>query len=300
MPKIVNEISGPIFSLPWLVAKDEGLFEKAGLDIDFVRAKPLTGYDYVEDPEKVPSIGPHRPFVEGEAKIYRACEWGQIRRSYDNEGGGRIVGKRSAVGVQALISAPGSRFTHPQTLKGQRIGVGFHTGTHYAALQLLEGFLGREDIKVVNVGPQEAYEAVGRGDLAAAALMDPWITLAEKNGYQKIAETHYQGSEIATAELDEATWGRITAVLSHAVKLINADKKKYLHHLINGLPPQYASQITPDDFHLPRLRYVEPAPYGQEEFQQTYDWLVSWGLVKSDSSFDELVINKIPRIVEPV
>ena len=31
LKKFVNEISGPVFSLPWLVARDEGLFEEEGL-----------------------------------------------------------------------------------------------------------------------------------------------------------------------------------------------------------------------------------------------------------------------------
>lgn len=153
---------------------------------------------------------------------------------------------------------------------------------------------------MVNVNPREAFEAVKRGDLAAATLMDPWITLAEKLGFQKVAETHYQGSEIASAELDDATWARIAAVLSEAVKRINADKKRYLHYLIDALPEQYRSLITADDFHLPRLRYVDPAPYGRDEFEQTYAWLVSWGLVKDDASFDALVVNRIPERVAPL
>ena len=38
MKKVVSEISGVVFSLPWLVAKDEGLFEAEGIDMEFVRA----------------------------------------------------------------------------------------------------------------------------------------------------------------------------------------------------------------------------------------------------------------------
>jgi len=290
--KIVNEISGTIFSLPWLVARDEGLFERAGLDIEFVKARPLEGYEFVADHRDVPSIGPHRPFEEGQAAVYRACEWGQVRRAHDSERGGRIIGKRSAIGVQAILAAPGSRFTHPQTLRNQVIGVGYHTGTHYATLQMLEGYLAREEIKVVNVSPHEGYEAVRDGRLAAVTLMDPWLSLAEKNDFQKIIEAHYTGSEIASPEVDAQTWQEITVVLKEAVKRINADKRKYLHYLIDALPDGYRQQLTPDDFHLPRLRYIDPSPYDREEFQSTYDWLVGWDLIPPNLGFEQLVDNR--------
>ena len=38
MKKVVSEISGVVFSLPWLVAKDEGLFEAEGIDMEFVKS----------------------------------------------------------------------------------------------------------------------------------------------------------------------------------------------------------------------------------------------------------------------
>ena len=37
MKKVTSEISGTVFSLPWLVAKDRGLFEAEGIDMEFVR-----------------------------------------------------------------------------------------------------------------------------------------------------------------------------------------------------------------------------------------------------------------------
>lgn len=294
MAKIVNEISEIIFSLPWLVARDEGLFEREGVEVEFVKARPKSGLPVIEDHRLVASIAGHVPFEERQAAVYRACEWGQIRRSYDSERGGRIIGKRSAIGIQALFSGAGSKFTHPQTLRDQPIGVRFHAGSHYATLQQLEGFLKRDQIKVVHLSIQEGYEAVKRGELAAVSLMDPWITVAEKEGLQKIIETHYVGTEIASEDVDAEAWEAANRALYDAVRLINADKRKYVHYLIEALPEQYAKLITPNDFHLPRLRYVDPEPYSREEFDQTNDWLVSWGLVNDDSAFDKLVENRLP------
>ena len=294
LKKFVNEISGPVFSLPWLVARDEGLFEEEGLDVEFIKARQPQGLPrIVEDPRLVPAIAGHKPFEDNEAAAYRACHWGQVRRAYDSERGGRIAGKRSAIGVQAIISAPGSRFTHPQTLANQPVAVRFHRGSHYATLQLLEGFLKREEIKTVNMSHEEGYEAVRSGEIAAVSIMDPWITLAEKEGFQVIAETHYVGTEIAAPDVDAETWEAINRAIRTAVRRINADKKKYVPYFFDYLPEKYRHLITVDDFHLPRLRYVDPAPYDTYEFEQTQEWLVSWGLVEADASFDRLVDQRL-------
>jgi len=294
--KLINETSGVIFSLPWFVARDEGLFEREGVEVEFVKAKQPDLPRVVEDHRLVPSIWVHKPFEDKEAAVYRACHWGQIRRSFDSGIGGQIIGKRAAIGIQALFSAPGSRFTHPQTLRNERIGVRFHAGSHYATLQQLEGFLERDEIKTVHMSIRDAYEAVRSGELAAVSLMDPWITLAEKEGFQKIIETHYVGSEIAADGVDPEAWELAHRALAEAVRRINADKRKYLHYLIDALPEPYRGRITADDFHLPRLRYVDAEPYSREDFDQTYKWLVSWGLVSDDAKFDELVDNRIPSI----
>ena len=36
MKKVRSEISGIVFSIPWLIAKDHGLFEAEGIDMEFI------------------------------------------------------------------------------------------------------------------------------------------------------------------------------------------------------------------------------------------------------------------------
>ena len=38
MKKVMSETSGTVFSLPWLVAKDQGFFEAEGIDMEFVKS----------------------------------------------------------------------------------------------------------------------------------------------------------------------------------------------------------------------------------------------------------------------
>ena len=77
-----------------------------------------------------------------------------------------------------------------------------------------------------------------------------------------------------------------------AVHLINANKTKYLHHLIADVPPELGT-LTPADFRLSRLRYVEPRPYPVNEFERTYAWMQSWGLIPEGATYESLVDNRV-------
>ena len=72
MKKVVSEISGTVFSLPWLVAKDNGLFETEGIDIEFVRALPSGSVEHTENPDEVNPILGHVAFEQAQVSIYRA------------------------------------------------------------------------------------------------------------------------------------------------------------------------------------------------------------------------------------
>jgi NitT/TauT family transport system substrate-binding protein len=72
MKKVVSEINGAIFSLPWLVAKDEGLFQAEGIDMEFVTAISSGQVAHTENPEEVNPILGHVAFEDAKVSIYRA------------------------------------------------------------------------------------------------------------------------------------------------------------------------------------------------------------------------------------
>ncbi len=306
MPKITSEVTSVVHSLPWLIARDEGLFAREGLEVDFVVAPQrgtwlrkgaggatVTGKDLIEDHNEVDSIGVHLIFEEGACELYRACEWGQVRRTQDSQRGGLIVGKRAAISTQAILVRPDSPINYPQQLAGKVVGVNFHAGSHYLGLMFLEGFLQRDEIKVVHAGrPLERYEALMNGEVDAVGLMEPWIALAEKAGCKSVGEAHYIGADIASPDMTEEQYTATQRCISEAVRRFNADKRKYLHYLIDEIPP-HLPRPQPDDFHLPRLRYADPAPYSEAEFRRTYEWMLGWGLINENMTFEDLVDNRI-------
>ena len=72
MKKVVSEISGIVFSLPWMIAKDHGLFAAEGIDMEFVRARPSGVVQHTENPEDVNPVLGHMAFEEARVSIYRA------------------------------------------------------------------------------------------------------------------------------------------------------------------------------------------------------------------------------------
>jgi len=72
MQKVVSEISGAVFSLPWLIAKDHGLFSAEGIDMEFVRTRPSGTVPRTENPEEVNPILGNTAFEDRRVSIYRA------------------------------------------------------------------------------------------------------------------------------------------------------------------------------------------------------------------------------------
>jgi NitT/TauT family transport system substrate-binding protein len=287
-----------VLALHWYVARDEGLFEAEGLEVEIVTPPPpkpfAPGDPRLLDPRLVDPFNYQNFFEQNACDVFRGCEWGQIRRADDSKRGGPIAFRRPAMVCQGIYVRLESPVDAPIQLAGKTVGVQFHQGSHYATIAMLHGFLRKDEIKPIHVGPTEQrYEKLERGEVDAATLMEPWITLAEKNGFKKIIETHYLGVENISQDLDRGTLDKLTRAIRKAVVLINADKKKHIRHLLDEIPEKYSKQLSPDDFHLPRLRYVEPAPYTEAEFERARRFMVEWDLIAPDAAYDKLVANVI-------
>jgi NitT/TauT family transport system substrate-binding protein len=294
--RIVVESAEAVLGLHWFVSRDFTVKEE-GIEIEIITPGIRTRFDWSDprshDHHLVTATNYQKAFDEGRADIYRACEWGQIRRSYDNPQG-PIVARRPAMVYQGVFTRPDSPIHAPIALANRSVGVQFHQGSHYATLSMLEGFLPREQINVVHAGTVlERYESLMDGEIDAATLMEPWVTLAEKQGCKLLVGTFYQGTENASESMSQDMFDALMRAVKNAVGLINEDKRRYLHYLLDEIPEKYSSQLSPADFHLPRLRYVDTVPYSEEEFERAYNWMRTWDLVGENAEFDALVSNRI-------
>lgn len=296
MKKLVLETTAPFQGLPELVADQEGLFAKEGLQIEWVeRESEDKRTDVsVNSPKGLNPFSSHGKMLEqGKADMYNACEWGNYCRVQDTQVGSRQVGRRGIVTYAAIVVRPDSQVYTAQQLAGKTVGVPFYFGTHYLALHLLEGFMPREDIKLCRTpnGSRQRFDAMMRGEIEATTLTEPYVTLAEKQGCRTICEAFYHGTEVASDRVDAETYAAFNRAVREAVKRINADKAKYLHYFIDYHKAKDAeiAALTPQDLRASRIVVCDPAPIPLDEMQRTYDWLKSWGMLEQTATPLQLV-----------
>src|SRR4030081_1335390 len=92
--------NNPVFDLPVIVGIEEGLFEKAGLDVSFSATYADRERDSAEKP--VLSRLKEQMFECGSADSYNVCEWASIDRLERGKRGGSNPAVRGAVPRPAL------------------------------------------------------------------------------------------------------------------------------------------------------------------------------------------------------
>ena len=303
MRKLILETTAPFQGLPELVACDEGLFAKEGIEIEWAdrdQGNQRKIDTAVTSPKGVDPFASHcKLFEQGKADMYNACEWGNYCRVQDTGAGSRQLGRRAIVTYSALVVAPDSPVFTPQQLAGKTIGVPFYFGTHYIALHMLEGFLPREDIKLCRApnGSRYRLDALMKGEIDATTLTEPHITLAEKKGCRIICTAFFHGTEVASSRVDAETYAAFNRAVREAVRRINADKRAYLHYFIDyhGKNDPEIAALKVEDLREGRLVVCDPAPIPLDEMQRTYDWLKSWGMLEETASPLQLVNMDVQR-----
>jgi NitT/TauT family transport system substrate-binding protein len=296
MKKMVLETTSPFQGLPELVAYQEGLFEKEGIQIEWAdrdEAGIKTVDTSLTDVKGADPFVSHGTFFEqGKADMYNACEWGNYCR-VGATSGSRQIGRRAIVTYGAIVVRPDSPVFTPQQLAGRRVGVPFYAGTHYLALHMLEGFLPRDQINVCRAptGSRNRFNLMMKGEIEATTLTEPYITLAEKKGCRTICSAFYFGTEVASDRIDADTYKAFNRAVREAVRRINANKKAYLHYFVDyhkAKDPEIG-MLSPEDIRESRIVVRDPAPIPADELQQTYEWVKSWGMLEDTDSALQLV-----------
>src|SRR2546428_7065874 len=159
-------------------------------------------------------------------------EWGVMKRAVEAGKTGhrpaKIVALGSAMSTFAIVTDPEARIYEPEQLKGKPIAVSPFNGSHFTTLKLLEGFLKREQIKWVFAGTmKERLDALARGEVAAASLMEPWISVAEKRGLRVLMGSPSTRSEAAGDELDRPTLAPIVQAEAPAAEAVDKGPSRH-------------------------------------------------------------------------
>jgi NitT/TauT family transport system substrate-binding protein len=288
-------IMNAVHDLPVLVARDRGFFKDEGLDIEFVvtpgmaqvTSSHTVKFDSVFD-RPLDSI-----YNEGGIDTYRMCEWGIMKRAVEANAGGlrgrKIVALGAAMSSFAIVVSRDSTIYEPEQLKDQVIAVTPNNGSHFTTLKMVEGFLTPEHVKTTNAGSMvQRLAALRKGEVAAVSLMEPWISVAQKEGLRILIESHSTRSEAASDDLDGPTLAAMFRAQARAVELLEKDPTPYIHYLI----AETGGLLEPRDFQTWRLLHAPPQPYTRERFEDTYNWTVKWNMTVPGATYENTVDNR--------
>src|SRR5437764_6065609 len=296
LKKVRASMMNAIHDLPLLVARDEGYFRDQGLDVDVIRT-PGSGErdsDHQALGANVFERTMEALYDQGACDQFRMCEWGVMKRAVESNVAqghrpAKIVALGSAMSTFAIVSDPKSGIYEPEQLKGKPIGVSPFNGSHFTTLKLLEGFLKREQIKTTFAGTmRERLEALKRGEVAAVSLMEPWISVAERQGLRVLMESHSTRSEAASDELDGPTLRKMFEAEAEAAKAIDKHPERYAHYLVE----EAGGLLEIKDLKLSRILNAPPEPYSRERFDHTYQWTLGWNLVAPGATYENTVDNR--------
>lgn len=295
LKKVRVSMMNAIHDLPLLVARDEGFFNQEGLDVEILTT-PGTAQrsaDHRALQDNIFARTMESLYDQAACDQYRMCEWGVMKRAVEAVQSGqrpsKIVALGSAMSSFALVAAPGSDVCEPEALKDKPIAVSPFNGSHFTTIKMLESWIKFEHIQIANAGTmRERLEALNRGEVAAASVMEPWISVAQKQGFRVIIESHSTRSEAAGDELDGPTLAAMFRAEARAADKITQDPRPYLHYLVD----EAEGLIEAGDIYPWRIVNGHPKPYTRERFQDTYEWTVSRGLVAPGATYEDAVDNR--------
>jgi NitT/TauT family transport system substrate-binding protein len=288
-------IMNAVHDLPVLVARDKGFFVDEGLDLEFVATPGMAQVTttHAVTFESVFDRPLDSVYNEGGIDQYRMCEWGIIKRAVEANTEGRRSRKIVALGASmskfAIVVAKDSTIYEPEMLKDQLVSVTPNNGSHFTMLKMLEGFLEPQHIKTTNAGSmKKRLEALHKSDVAAVVLMEPWISVAQKEGLRILIESHSTRSEAASADMDGPTLAAMFRAQARAVELIEKDPTPFIHYLV----AETGGLLDPKDFQTWRLLHSPPQPYTRERFEDTYRWTVKWNMTVPGATYENTVDNR--------
>ncbi len=281
------------WALPWRVALADGDFAAEGLDVEILASDPsptvqTAGTANLHTAEK------ESKFAAGQVDVYGACEWGLIKRIADL-GVGRIMGMRRNMGMpMKLFVMPESGVTEIGQLAGKPVAINENSGSHYVAVDVMEQYMPRDQIRLVHIGePPARYQALVEGTIAGAFILEPYSTLAEIQGARCLASYPGRGGVVVGEGLPPEVRERFRRAVGRAVERLNADPERYKDLLVgplarSGIAPELIAQVRE---RLVMPRYDAPEAYDESAFSECYDWMRERDLIRDGVAYRDVVLS---------
>src|SRR5579871_6941031 len=225
------------------VAEEKGYFAAEGLEYSFV----ITG-DYGvgasairrDDGGQIRS-GAFETFGAGRdgADVSCACHWATTTAA--SERAGRLITSAYSVAPCGIFVPPESEIRRPEDLAGVPVGVGYHSGSHFATLQALEAVLAADQISLTFQGPpNERLDALLDRQVPAGTMWGVPFYVAEAFGFRKVLDATFMiGFLVTGSEVGQADVEAYLAALRRAQMEIDLRPEAYKHYHLKAVPEKY-------------------------------------------------------------
>lgn len=275
------------------VAEENGYFTAEGLEYSFV----ITG-DYgvgavQRDDAGEIKTGAFETFGAGRsgADVSCACHW--ATNAAARERTGQLVTTAYSVAPCAIVVPPESPIRRPEDLAGVPIGVGYHSGSHFATVQALESVIAPGELKLTFQGPpNERLDALLERQVPAATAWGVPLYIAEAFGFRKVLDATFMIGFLVTghdATKDDVE--KYLAALRRAQMEIDLHPERYKHYHLRSVPEKYREKVDVRAFGTgERLVFL---PYTREVFAETQQWTEAHRLFDEPSAqagYDEAAL----------
>src|SRR6201987_622667 len=254
------------------VAEEKGYFTAEGLEYSFIVNGDYGMSSVQRDEAGEIKTGAFETFGTGRggADVSCACHW--ATNTAARERSGHLVTTAYSVAPGAIVVPPESPVRRAEDLAGVPIGVGYHSGSHFATVQALEPVLAPGERKLTFQGPpNERLDALLERQVPAATAWGVPLYVAEAFGFRKVVDATFMiGFLVTGSQATKANIDRYLAALRRAQMEIDLRPELYKHYHLRSVPEKYRDQVDVRAFGTgERIVFLE---YTMEKFEATRQW----------------------------
>ncbi|HEX5370489.1 MAG TPA: hypothetical protein VFY10_13835 [Dehalococcoidia bacterium] len=260
------------------VAEEKGYYAQQGLEYEFVRPSRLGreamggSVQSAEDSAAPVLNGAFESMEAGRScEVSSACHWAVGMAASAEHG--VMWGHAYSVTPAGVYVAHDSPIRSPEQLRDIEIGVGYHSGSHFSALQALEPFVSPSEAKLRFIGsPAERLDLLVEGKVQAANVFGVQREILEQLGFRKVLDTTFMIGFLINGDATIEDCQKYFDALQLAQRDIDLEPEKYKHYFEQDVPQRYKELVDVRAFGLAERIVFEP--YTRETYEKTHRWMV--------------------------
>jgi NitT/TauT family transport system substrate-binding protein len=268
------------------VAEEHGYFAAQGLDYEFESSsfaggsQNTTAVGSAENAARDIRAGAFEDIERGRTSdVSSACHW--VLNATASPETGKVWGRGYSIVPSGIFVQPDSPYKRPEHLAGVPVAVGYHSGSHYSAVQGLEPFIAKDAISLSFAGqPIDRVRLMLQGELQATNVFGAQFYLLAQLGFHKLIDTTFIVGFLLSPRTSTDDAERYFRALQKAQRDIDLQPELYKHHWLHELPSDLATLTDVRRYGAGERIVFEP--YTEKMFATTREWMKSRGFLDPD------------------